>query len=489
MARKSATKNYIYNMFYQVVAMLLPFVTTPYLARVLGAERLGVYSYTVSITTYFIIFGTLGIATYGQREVAYVQENIKKRSKVFFEILLLRTITVTLAMLIFGATFCINRSYSVYYQILLLEILANAIDVTFFFQGLEEFKKVLFKNLIIKVLGTVAVFILVKKEQDLGIYLAIYSITNLLGNATLWLYVPKYVEKVKIHLSDIKKHIKPTIILFIPQIATQMYTILDKSILGYIILDKSEVEFYNQAQKILRLILTLSTALGTVMAPRMAKTYASGDKKRLREYMQSSLSFILMISLPLLFGLLSIIDKFVPKFYGDGFEKISLLVKISSPIILFVSISSVLGNQYLVPTKQHKAYTFSTICAAVVNLILNLILIPKYASVGAAIAILSTEITIAVVQLIIVKDFNAFDVIKAGYKYCIASVIMYFVSMYVGTLIHNAYASMAYQVVISIVVYFGTLVILRDKFLKEMKERVEWLLGNIISNLQKNRGE
>ncbi len=489
MAKKSATKNYIYNMFYQAVAMILPFVTTPYLARTLGSEQLGIYSYTVSIATYFAVFGTLGIATYGQREVAFVQDNVKKRSKAFYEIFILKTITITLSMILFGVTFCINRGYSRYYQILLLEILANAIDIAWFFQGLEEFKKVLIRNLVIRVPATIAVFLLIKSENDLSIYLLIYSLSNLLGNLPLWLQLPKYIQKVDYKKLNIEQHLLPTVQLFIPQLATQLYTVLDRSFIGYLIDDKSQVEFYNQALKIIRLILTLSTALGTVMAPRMAKTYASGDKKRLREYMKTSLSFILMLSLPLMFGLLSIIDRFVPKFYGPGFDKVALLIKIASPIIIFVSISSVLGNQYLVPTKQHKAYTFSAIMGALTNIVLNFVLIPKYASVGAAIAILVTEFTVMAIQLIIVKEFNTLDVIKAGYKYFIAGLIMYFASCYVGTLIHNAYAAMAYQVVISIFVYFVILIILKDKFLDELKERIEWLLNNIISNTQKNRGD
>ena len=488
MAKKSATKNYIYNLMYQVLVMIIPFITTPYLARTLGAEKLGIYSYTISITTYFILAGTLGIAMYGQREIAYVQDNVKKRSNVFYEILFLRFITLSISMASFFLAFCIGRHFSVYYRILLIEMFANAFDISWFFQGMEEFKKTVFRNLIVKIVATILIFILVKSQNDLKIYIFIYVLSNLLGNLSLWLYLPKFIEKVDFKKLKIQRHLKPTIQLFIPQLATQLYTILDKSMLGYLIIDKSEVEFYEQSQKLVKLVLTLCTSLGTVMVPRMASTYAKGDMKRLKGYMNTSLSFILMLALPLTFGLVSIIDDFVPKFYGPGFDKVSLLIKVICPIIIFISVSNVLGTQYLLPTKQQKKFTISVVCGALTNLILNLIFIPKYASLGASISTVVAELVVTAVQLIIVKEFSTWDVIKVGYKYFIASVIMFFVSKYVGSLINNAYASMGYQVVISAFVYFGLLILMKDKFLQELKERVEWLLNNITSNMQK-KGE
>ena len=485
MAKRSATKNYIYNLMYQILVMIIPFITTPYLARTLGAEKLGIYSYTISITTYFILAGTLGIAMYGQREIAYVQDNIKKRSCVFYEILFLRFITLSISMVLFFFTFCIGRHFSVYYRILLIEMFANSVDISWFFQGMEEFRKTVFRNLIVKLIATIAIFLFVKSQNDLIIYILIYVLSNTLGNLSLWMYLPKFIQKVDFKSLKIKRHLKPTIQLFIPQLATQLYTILDKSMLGFIIIDKSEVEFYEQSQKLVKLVLTICTSLGTVMVPRMASTYAKGDMKKLKGYMNTSLSFILMLALPLTFGLVSIIDDFVPKFYGPGFEKVSLLIKVICPIIIFISISNVLGTQYLLPTKQQKKYTISVICGAVTNLILNLILIPKYASIGAAISTIVAELVVTGVQLLIVKDFSTWDVIKVGYKYFISAVVMFFVSKYVGSLINNPYASMAYQVVISMFVYFGMLVLLKDKFLDELKERIEWLLGNIAKGLQK----
>ena len=188
--KKSVTKNYIYNLIYQIFAIIVPLITTPYLSRVLGAENIGIYSYTLSVTTYFILFGSLGIAMYAQREIAYVQEDKYKRSKVFFEILLIKVITLMISMGIFYVTFGIQGQYSVYYKIFLLEIIANIIDISWFFQGIEEFKKTVMRNMLVKSISIALIFILVKNSDDLTPYIWIYVLSTFFGNLSFWMYLP-----------------------------------------------------------------------------------------------------------------------------------------------------------------------------------------------------------------------------------------------------------------------------------------------------------
>ena len=262
---KSLKKNYIYNLTYQILVMIVPLITTPYLSRVLGAESIGIYSYTLSITTYFILFGSLGVAMYGQ-------------SKVFYEILLMRFTTLGISIIIFYITFAMKGQYSVYYKILLLEIIANALDISWFFQGIEEFKKTVIRNTIVKVVSVMCIFTFVKSSNDLNKYFLIYVLSTFLGNISLWMYMPKYIERISIKELQIFRHLKPTVGLFVPQVAVQIYTVLDKTMIGAIVEDKSEVGFYEQAQKMIKLLITISTSLGTVMVPRMANTFARGDK-------------------------------------------------------------------------------------------------------------------------------------------------------------------------------------------------------------------
>ena len=175
MAKKSVKKNYIYNLMYQILVMIIPLITTPYLSRVLGAENIGIYGYTLSITTYFILFGSLGVSMYGQREIAYLQDNKKERTKTFFEILLMKTLTLGLSLVLFYLCFCRNGEYHLYYQILILEMVANMIDISWLFQGLEEFKKTVIRNTIVKLISVICIFLLVKTKSDLNKYFILYG--------------------------------------------------------------------------------------------------------------------------------------------------------------------------------------------------------------------------------------------------------------------------------------------------------------------------
>ena len=468
MAKKSVKKNYIYNLMYQILVMIIPLITTPYLSRVLGAENIGIYGYTLSITTYFILFGSLGVSMYGQREIAYLQDNKKDRSKTFFEILLMKSITLGLSLIIFYLCFCRNGEYHLYYQILILEIVANIIDISWFFQGLEEFKKTVIRNTIVKLISVACIFLLVKTKADLNKYFIIYVLSTFLGNITLWFYLPRYIEKIKIKELKIFRHLKPTLLLFIPQIAVQLYTVLDKTMIGSLVVDKSEVGYYEQAQKIIKLLLTIATSLGTVMMPRIAHTYASGDHKQLRKYMNTSLSYIMMIAFPLMLGIISISNHFVPIFYGKGYDKVTILMSIISPIIVFIGLSNVIGTQYLLPTKQQRKYTTSVTIGAFVNLILNFILIKLCKSIGASIATVIAECVVTGVQLFLVREeIKLTEIIKLSYKYIISSIIMFICSIIISILINNNFISLFVQGISSVIIYFSLLFIMKDTLIMD----------------------
>ena len=471
---KSIKKNYIYNLTYQILTLIVPLITTPYLSRVLGAESIGIYSYTISITTYFILFGSLGVAMYGQREIAYVQEQKEKRSKVFFEILIMRFITLGISMLIFYFTFAKNGQYSIYYKILMLELISNAIDISWFFQGIEEFKKTVVRNTIVKVISVVCIFVFVRNQEDLYKYFIIYVLSTFLGNISLWFYLPKYTEKINPKELKIFKHLKPTISLFIPQVAVQIYTVLDKTMIGAIVEDKTEVGFYEQAQKIVKLLLTVATSLGTVMTPRMANTFAKGDNEKVKEYLDKSIAFVMMLAFPLMLGVVSIAGKFVPIFYGSGYDKVTILINIIIPIILIIGLSNVIGSQYLLPTKKQKEFTTSVIIGAIVNFILNAILIRKWQSIGASIATVIAEFTVTGTQMYLVrKDIDIKNIFKISQKYLMSSIIMFIVSLILGTVISNNIESIIVQMISGIMVYFSVLLILKDDMLVEGMEMIK----------------
>ena len=477
MSKKSIKKNYIYNMFFEILKVIIPLITTPYLSRVLGAENIGIYSYTLSITTYFILFGSLGVQMYGQREIAFVQNKKHERSNIFYEILIMRFITLAISLLLFYLCFCTHGEYKVYYRILILEMLAYSIDISWFFQGLEEFKKTVIRNSLIKIISLICIFIFVKTQGDLLKYFYIYVGANFLGNVTLWIYLPRYVDKLSVRQLKILRHLKPTIALFIPQIAIQIYTVLDKTMIGTIIEDKKEVGYYEQAQKTIKLLLTIATSLGTVMMPRMANIFASGDNNKIKEYINKSFSFVLMIAFPLMFGIISVSDSFVPIFYGDGYSKVVILLKTISPIIVAIGLSNVIGIQFLLPTKRQKEYTISVIMGAVINFCLNFILIFKLKSIGASIATVVAEFSVTAIQFYLArKEIKIKEVLNISKKYFIASLLMFVSIVWIDRLITKPFASICVQICIAIPVYFGLLFFMKDQLFFEgidlVKKRV-----------------
>ena len=473
MAKKSITKNYIYNLIYQVLVLILPLVTTPYISRVLGAENIGIYSYTLSIVTYFILFGSLGVALYGQREIAYYQKDKKKYSIIFWEIVILRTITMTISLLLFYLIFVNGNQYQIYYKILILELIGNCIDISWFFQGIEEFKKTVIRNMIIKLISVISIFTFVKSQNDLKIYFWIYVLSTSIGNASLWLYLPKFLTKVKIKEIHLFRHLKPTLGLFIPQIAVQVYTVLDRTMIGAIISDKSEVGFYDQSQKIIKLLMTIITSLGTVMLPRIANTFASGEKEKINNYMKRSFNMVFLLAFPMIFGIISVSKAFVPIFFGDGYDKVAILMKVISPIILFIGLSNVTGTQYLLPTKRQKEYTISVIIGAITNFIMNACLIWKFGAIGASIGTVIAEFTVTAVQLYFVRnDFNFKQIIKISKNYVVSSIAMFIVCIIIGSVVKSNMISIIIQVIFGVGIYGVCLLALKDEFVNIIIKKV-----------------
>ena len=425
---KNVIKNYFYNAGYQILLIILPIITTPYLSRVLGAERMGTYSYTNSITQYFILFGCIGLNLYGQREIAYTQNNEKKINSVFWELLFIRAISLSVSIIIFYFTLVVNSKYNYIFLIQTLDLFASLIDISWLFQGLEDFKHVTIRNFIVRIICVILVFIFVKNSSDLSKYVLIYSSTLLIGNLSIWLMKPKFIKfNLNIHL-NLKKHVRPVLMLFLPQIATSLYTVLDKTMLGLLCNDNSEVAFYEQAQIIVKALMVLIVSLSTAMMPRIANLYKNNKLVLVNEYMNKSMKFVFFLSFAFIFGLSAIAPGFVPWFYGNEFLDVINNIQIMSPIILFISLSNVFGNSYLLAINRQKEYTISIITGCVFNIIFNFILIPILSSKGASIATVIAESIVAFIQLEFVKsDFNIYNWLKDAFRYFFFGFIMFII--------------------------------------------------------------
>lgn len=471
MSKRGVGRNYLYNLSYQILIMILPLITTPYISRILGATNLGTYSFTQSISSYFILFGSIGVALYGQREIAYYQNDIKKRSQVFWELVILRVITTCIALILYYITIQLYGQYYSVFLILMIDITASIFDISWFLQGLEDFKKVTIRNFIIKLISISLIFLLVKTPDDLLMYVIIYSLSTLIGNLSLWLYLPKLLIKTSIKSIRVMRHLKETIGLFLPQIAMSIYTMLDSTMIG-LLSNTTEVGYYAQAQKIVKIALTVVSSMGTVMLPRIASKFAQKDFERIFEYLSKSFSFAFILAIPITFGIEATAKGFIPWFLGDGFEPSIGIMMVTSPVILMIALSNVVGMQYLLPTKHQKEFTLSVIVGSIINFVLNLILIPQFQSLGAAVATVIAETGVTVVQFWFVrKELPIRRILYLSKNYMIAGILMFMVVFVLGEILSVSIIDTVIQIFVGCIVYLSVLFILKDAFFRGLINR------------------
>ena len=463
--KKSIKKNYIYNLLYQILLVILPLITTPYISRVLGSENIGIYSFTSSIVAYFILFGSLGVALYGQREIAFVQEDKIKRGEIFWQVNIIKWFAMIISIIIYIFTFCLSGEYTVYYQILILELIANMLDISWYYQGLEDFKTTVIRNMIVKVLCIASIFLFIRTPDDLPLYFIIYTVSNVIGNLTLWIRLPKLLDKPKIKVKELKKHIKPIILMFLPQITIQIYTVLDRTMLGFILNDMHQVGIYEQSQKIVKLSLTVVSALGTVMVPRIANLYAKHKIEDISKNLYNSFHFVFLIGLPIMFGIMAVSSNLIPWFLGESFIDAIPILQIASILVLAIGLSNITGMQCLVPTNRQKDFTFSVVAGAIINVIGNLLLIPNFKAIGAIVSSVLAEFAVTFIQLWKVRKTILPKVaFQPFFKCFIASFIMFMVVFLLGMQLSPSFFSSCILIFTGIVVYGILVIIIKEPF-------------------------
>lgn len=447
-------KNFLYNVLYQILLLVTPLITAPYISRVLGAEKTGIYSYTYSIAYYFVLFAMLGINNYGNRLIAKNRDNQEKLNVEFSSLFLLHLILslISLIVYIIYILFFVSNYKSIA-VIQTMYVLSAIFDVNWFFFGIEKFKITVFRSTAIKILSILLLFIMVKGKNDLPIYTIIMAGSSLLSQILIWPYLKKYVKFVKVDYKDIKKHIKPCTLLFIPVIAISLYNIMDKIMIGNQS-TMTELGYYENAEKIIYIPLSIITALGTIMLPKMSNLIANSKEEILRKYISKSFDFVLFSSCALCFGLLGISSNFIPFYLGTEFEKTAILIEILSITIVFKAFANVIRTQYLIPKEKDKEYITSVILGAVINLIANYFLINKFYSIGAAIATVLAEFVVMAYQMYAVKnELKTFKEFIKGWKYFVFGLLMAIIVYYIGIIIDNKILAIIMQIIVGAGIY------------------------------------
>lgn len=465
-------KNYLYNILFQLVKIILPLIMLPYYYQHLTAPLLGLNSFIGSIAAYFIIFGTLGVNIYGNREIAKVKNNKEKLSKTFLEILSMQILNMAIVSLIY-LFFVVNfiDKHQEIYLMFIIVFIASAFDITWFFYGVEDFKHISLRNIAIKLFSVILILFLVKKPEDLLIFIAINSFSELCGQLIMFLSLKKYLIKTKITLKTAyQNHFKNTIKLFIPTIAISIYTLLDRSMLGLLLTDKSHTKFYEDSQGFVRMFLFIITSIGSVMLPRITNIIHNDENadQKVNNYLNITLKIALALSIPICFAIIVVSPFAMPWYLKDalGIEKI---IAILSLIIILISLSNVFGIQYLIPSGNIKIYTTSVILGASINFILNLFLIPNFYAIGAAIATVIAEFSVSFYQYRFIKKTIKLEVFNLNnLKYLIAAFIMAIFVYLVGFYLGVGFKTNLVQAIIGIIIYPLILIITKEKLILQL---------------------
>lgn len=423
----SIKKNFLYNAFYNVLVLILPLITAPYISRIMGAERIGIYSYSYSIASYFGLFILMGLSNYGNRTIAAVRDDKKKLSKTFWSIYVMQISMALIVIFVYIGYVNYIASNKLMALIQLIYIISVALDINWFFFGMEQFKLTVTRNTIIKFLNVILIFLLVKDQNDLYLYGFVMVIGPLLSQLFLWGFLRKYISFAKVSINDVIRHIKPNLVLFIPVIAISIYTIMDRVMLGAMS-TMTEVGYYENSNKLTAIPAMAITSLGTVMLPRMSNMIANGKKSEAMKYIQKSLIISVILSSSMAFGLSAVSKEFVPIFYGSGFEKCASVISILVLSSIFMSWANVIRTQYLIPNHQDKIYIVSVFLGAFVNVIINLLLIPLMQALGAAVGTLFAELSVCVYQTYKVRnEIKVWRYLKQSIPLLLSAIVMYLV--------------------------------------------------------------
>lgn len=457
---KSVGKNLGYQTLYQVLSTCLPLITAPYLSRVLGAEPLGIFSYTQSIVNYFLLVAMLGVVNYGTRTIAACNGNKAQVSENFWSIYIFQAFISLGAIVVYGfylLQYCDENRLIALVQGFYL--LGAFLDINWLFFGVENFKITVTRNTIIKIFTVILILLVVKSPDDLWLYTLIMAAGTFLSQAVLWMFLPgtidfKAIKKVRV--KNIVYHIKPNLVLFIPIAAMSVFRTMDKTMLGYFS-NYYETGYYYNSDKIINIPLSIINGVGTVMLPRMSAIESSGDVREGNRIFNLSVEGIVLVSSAMVFGIAAVAKEFVPVFFGKGYEPCVFLTILFAPVLIFKALSQTVRMEYLIPKHKEKIYIYAVCAGAVSNFIANYILIVKYGALGAVIGTLIAEFVVTITQFwFIRKEIQMQQCIKNCWGYLLCGAIMFGVVRMSSTIFENIYVSLMTELVIGVLVYILT---------------------------------
>ena len=475
---QSVKVNYILNLINTGTQMLFPLITFPYVCRVIEADGIGQINFFQSIISYISLFTCLGIPMYAIREIARDRSDVVQMNRTAMEILLLHSM-LTLVGYAIVAILCLTvpqiQVNIPLFLILSLTIFFTAIGCEWFYQGIEDFKYITIRGLIIKTVSVVLLFIFVKSKTDL-LYYGCYTVFGVLGgNIFNFFRLRKYIHRENIIFSElhIKRHIKPVLKVFSFSVVTSIYLQLNTVLLGFL-KNALAVGYFAAATKVMQMLLTMSACLGSVMMPRASHLIAENKKDEFNRLIQKSYDFTLAIALPMTIGLIFCAPSLITALCGVKFEHSILPSQIIAPIILMVAISNVFGIQVLFPKGKINIVTLCCGIGAVADLILNLCLIPFFSYIGTSIAYLGAEVATTVSMYFIGRKYIPIIYFKKSHlTYALGCVVMAFALYGLSLLQLPTFTILFLQGCCGVLAYFIILCICKDEMLVQILSKIK----------------
>lgn len=453
---KKLGANAVYQTIYQILITITPLITAPFISRMLGAEGLGIYSYTLSIASYFMLFAMLGVTNYGCRTVAASPDNKEQRSKTFWNIFALQLFCSVLAV----AGYFLYVAFAAKDNLLValvqgVWVLSCALDINWFFFGIENFKVTVTRNIIVKIITVAAILVFVNKQTGVLMYTAIMAGGNFMSQAVLWPFLKKEIDWYPPEWKEVKRHIKPNLILFVPVIASSVYHVMDKTMLGALS-TYQELGCYYNSDKVINIPIGIFNGLGTVFMARISSMAVKDSESHISRLLSKSLELYIFIGCALAFGIGSVSKEFIPVFFGAGYERCITLMWVFCPILIVKTYSIYMGTEYFLPAHMEEKYTVAIICGAAVNFVFNSLLIPRQGAFGAALGTLAAELSVTCILHFGYFRKSSWHDKKSWIKctpYFVFGVIMYFAVRMASHTHLNRLAGLLFEIVVGAVCY------------------------------------
>ena len=470
----SVKSNLILNGINTATGILFPVVTFPYAARVLLPEGIGAVNFLNSIISYIVLLTSLGIPLYAVKEVAKYSDDKINRDRVTVEIIILSTI-----LCLFGyiavwllAKYVpqIHQQASLFY-VLSLTIVFTSIGVNWFYQGIEDFKFITIRAIVIRTLAAAALFIFVKDSSDLLIY-GLVTVGSTVGNNFInFIHLRKHISLAHIELRNISvlRHLKPSLHVFILNLIISLYIQLNSIMLGFMSGDDA-VGYFTAGTKISHIGLTLIGSLGTVLLPRCSHLLKIGDLDGFKSVITKSLNLTLALSLPMTAGFMLLASQITLIFCGDEFAPAVIVLILNAPVIIFISLTNLMGIQILYPMDKINIVILSVTIGAILNFVFNILLIPSLAATGAAISTLIAEFSVLFFQVVFGKRYFPFKISELfNFRYIIATAIMSLALYIPISFITDRIFQLILSIITGIITYIFLLNIMNDPLMTELK--------------------